>query len=190
MALEALGYKAIHNPSYLLSLEDGVLSLDYEEIKQYDALTDIQIARFYKQLDVMFPSSKFILTTRELNSWLESCKNHFNEHRTTAPHVQALDIEMYGADLFEAEKFTQAYSRHHNEVIDYFSERSDDLLILDVSEKNKWVKLCDFLNKPIPDAPYPVRNKALPIPIVLKNIFRKFKTGRKAIKAINKVIGK
>ena len=188
-ALDLLGYKAIHNPSYMLSFEDGVLSLDYEKVKQYDALTDIQIARFYRELDVMFPGSKFILTTRELNGWLESCKNHFNEHRNTAPNVQALDIEMYGTDLFDIDKFKQAYSRHYNETIDYFSGRDGDFLMLDISEDNKWMKLCGFLDIPIPDESYPVRNKAIPIPIAIKNIFRRSIVGRKAIKTIKKMIG-
>lgn len=189
-ALDILGYKAIHNPSYMLSLENGKLSLDYEEVKKYDALTDIQISCFYKELDFMFPGSKFILTTRELNSWIESCKNHFNEHRNTVQKVQALDIQMYGSDLFDLELFKTAYKRHHNDIIEYFSERDSDLLIIDVSEENKWIKLCDFLNKPVPNEPYPLRNRALPIPIAIKNIFRRFATTRKAIKSINKFIDK
>ena len=187
-ALEIMGYKAIHNPSYLLTLEDGILNLDYEEVKKYEALTDIQISRFYKELDVIFPGSKFILTTRELNSWLGSCKNHFNEHRKVAPKVQALDIDVYGTDLFDIDIFRRAYSQHYNEIIDYFSGREGDLLLLDISERNKWAKLSVFLNKPVPDEAYPVSNKAIPIPIAIKNIFRRFETGRKAIKAIKKVI--
>lgn len=187
-ALEILGYEAIHNPSYLLNIDGGTLSLDYNEVDRYDALTDIQMAKFYKELDSRYPGSKFILTTREVKSWLASCKNHFNQYRTTSEKVKALDTAMYGTDMFVSEKLEKVYFQHYNEVVEYFKGRNNDLLIIDILENDKWQKLCDFLNKPIPNESYPMRNKAIPIPVVIKNIIRRFSAGRKAIQAIKRKI--
>jgi len=185
-ALEILGYKAIHNPSYLLNYQDDVLSLNYAEVSQYDVLTDIQIARFYKELDLKYPGSKFILTTREMKSWLRSCENHFNRFRDTSDKARALDIAMYGTDLFDGEKLRNAYDRYYDDVMEYFQGRDSDLLILDVLEANKWQKICDFLDKPIPRAEYPMINKAVAIPVCIKNLVRRFSFARKVIRALKR----
>lgn len=172
-ALDVLGYKTIHNPSYMIELKDGVLTLDFNEVNLYDALTDIQIARFYKDLDEKFPGSKFILTTRAIDRWLESCRNHFNIHAKRAEKVRALDRAMYGSDVFDINGFRQAYYKHCEDVVNYFADRKSDLLVMDVSDENKWEKLCGFLDIPVPDEEYPTKNKSMQIPIPVKNFFRR-----------------
>ena len=48
-----------------------------KEIRSHDASTDSVVAWRYEILDSRFPDSKFILTVREIESWLESCRKHF-----------------------------------------------------------------------------------------------------------------
>ena len=47
------------------------------------------------------------------------------------------------------------YDRHHEGVMQYFKDRPDDLLVMNVLEGDGWEVLCRFLNKPVPDQPFP-----------------------------------
>ena len=40
-------------------------------------------------------------------------------------------------------------------MIDYFKDRPDDLLIMNMSKKAGWKELCPFLKVPIPSIDYP-----------------------------------
>ena len=174
-ALEILGYRAAHYPIGMLKF-DSELSIQLDQINDFDALTDTPIARFYKQLDVEYPGSKFILTIREMDSWLESCKKHFWPKRAEvlASYLQEsgisgigiegmkqLYLDMYSTTEFDTGKFTEGYHRHFNDVMSYFSNRQQDLLILDICAGEGWEQLCSFLDKPLPDQPFPKLNATL-----------------------------
>lgn len=91
---------------------------------------------FYKQYQYLFkekPASKYILTTRERGKWLLSCKR--------------FQITPDMPDIIE----------YKNNVIDLFKD-SKNLLVMDINVKYKWSMLCSFLNKPIPDIPFPGDN--------------------------------
>jgi hypothetical protein len=146
-ALEILGYKSKHFPT------------SWEDAERYDALTDTPVANSYKELDAKYPSSRFILTVREMNSWLESCRRYFASYSVAhMPEVLQLRMDLYGTTEFDKEKFEKAYFRHLNDVESYFRGREENLLTLDVCGGDKWEKLCEFLNKPIPCAPFPHLN--------------------------------
>jgi len=51
------------------------------------------------------------------------------------------------------------YEKHNSEVECYFRDRSNDLLIVDWEQENKWDDLCEFLGKDIPNDPFPHANK-------------------------------
>ena len=44
------------------------------------------------------------------------------------------------------------------DVLSYFRDRSDDILILDIISGDGWEKLCPFLDRDIPDVPFPKTN--------------------------------
>jgi hypothetical protein len=48
---------------------------------------------------------------------------------------------------------------HAARVSAYFSDRADDLLVLDITGGDGWTPLCRFLGRPIPDAPFPGSNR-------------------------------
>ncbi len=185
-ALSILGYNSVHNPMSMVNYEDGVLNFDFDKVDAYDAFSDIQIALYYKDLDNRCSGSKFVLTTRDKKSWLASCKNHFNVYRKQLEKATAIHLEVYGTDSYDEKKLSDSYTRHINDVMKYFSERNQDLLILDVSEKSKWQKLCKFLDKPIPDCEYPTKNKSTPVPLVVKNFIRRLSIFRKIISVIKR----
>jgi hypothetical protein len=59
------------------SLLDGDIEPSLEVAKKFEALQDLPWAALYIELDKAFPNSKFILTVREEQDWLNSAKKHF-----------------------------------------------------------------------------------------------------------------
>ena len=78
-ALDILGYKVRDCLGITIYRKGQISSIDRTALKNYDALTDTPIPSFYRELDIEFPNSKFILTVRELDAWLNSCKKQFNQ---------------------------------------------------------------------------------------------------------------
>lgn len=152
-ALKVLGYKAIHYPKPSLFPEL------IQVMKHCDAGTDTPITLAYKELDKAFPDSKFILTTRSLQSWLVSCENFRHFRIALKDERKYVRLGIYKHNGFHKRKFKQAYFRHHKDVYEYFRMR-DDLLIIDFTKGEGWEELCEFLNKEIPDIPFPHSNKS------------------------------
>lgn len=151
-ALRELGYNTIHYPRP--PLVPDIINV----MKDYDAGADTPVALAYKELDKAFPNSKFILTTRSLNTWLDSCSNFRHFRRILKGDLAQVRLRLYKYNGFNRPKFKQAYLRHHKEVYVYFRKRKD-LLIIDFTEGEGWEELCEFLNKKIPNKPFPHEHK-------------------------------
>ena len=54
--------------------------------------------------------------------------------------------------------FIERYEKHNRDVDEYFRNRPDDLLVLDIS-RHGWTELCSFLDKPVPNVRFPHVNK-------------------------------
>lgn len=178
--LELMGLRALHNPESMLRLENGALRFSPALAADYDALSDLPIAVFFRELDRAFPGSRFILTTRDEESWLASCANHFDASvfRPNAV-VRKLMEAAYGTAEFDATRFREALRRHDADVGDYFAKRPGDLLIVDIAEADKWKPLSEFLGVPIPAAAYPHENRASRIPPPVKRVLRWMRRGLK-----------
>ena len=50
--------------------------------------------------------------------------------------------------------------RHNAEVVEYFKDRPDDLLVMDITKEDPWPRLCAFLGEPVPSVPFPHSNSA------------------------------
>jgi hypothetical protein len=132
-------------------------------LEQHYALCDLPIPLLFRDLDQAYPGSKFILTIRNETEWLESVRKHFSWHNRFHaqwdhdPFSHRVHTELYGRRKFDAEIFLQRYRRHTAEVLDYFRDRPDDLLVMNMSDSAGWYELCGFLAQPIPSVPYPWR---------------------------------
>lgn len=71
-ALEILGFCTKHYPS-LRYYPHWLRGIKKHVLEEDQAFSDITIIPFYKELDRKYPGSKFILTARDLDDWLESC---------------------------------------------------------------------------------------------------------------------
>lgn len=159
-ALKMLGYHAKHFPIRMIRYSDGRLSFDRSIAARYDALSDLPIARFYRELDEAFPGSRFILTTRQIDDWLDSCRRHVWPGQLIKADTwfNRLHRDMYGAIDYDRQRFREAYIRHVDNVNTYFEGREDDLLEFNVASGDSWPMLCRFLDKPVPDEPFPKKD--------------------------------
>lgn len=161
-ALRRLGYDSIHTPTDRRTAEQ-IRRGDYrlEVLERHDAISDIPIPAIFPQLDVAFPGSRFILTMRDEDSWIQSQKGAWFNARPPAPSTtRALYRGMlYGVIDFNEERFRWVYRDHLRRVSEHFSgERDDDLLTLDLAKGDGWERLCAFLGVPEPDEPFPRSN--------------------------------
>lgn len=159
-ALELLGYKTKDYPGLVHYIPGNLTTIDASLLDAYDALTDTPIPSFYRELDARFPDAKFILTIRDTDGWLKSCKKQFTQKladKQNDAHNQ-LFLDLYGCTVFDEDKFLSGYNQFVNDVQEYFRGRPDKLLIMNVTAGDGWEKLCPFLNKAIPRIPFPKAN--------------------------------
>ncbi len=123
-----------------------------EEIKKhkYDAYVDFPMGydNLYKALDAEFPDAHFILTIRDPNSLAASYENFY-----TGSYFQTTTEE-------ELKQKMREYSRRNTEILDYFKDRPNKILVLNIIEGDSWEPLCAFLNTPIPTKKFPKKNVA------------------------------
>jgi hypothetical protein len=165
--LQILGFDCSHYPID----EDTYTELsnaqyDLTLLKYYDGLTDITTAPFFQEFDRLYPGSKFILSVRDKASWLGSCSRHwFNRpafKQTNDPdeevHIrmrQFLRSAVYGCYNYDPERFSNVYDQHVRRVMEYFKDRPDDLLIIDICSGEGFEKLAPFLGRPVPTEAFP-----------------------------------
>lgn len=158
MALWTLGYRTSHWNHHEEMME-GVQQNNYnfEFLKEYDAVTDLPVPKIYKELDKTYPGSKFVLTVRDERKWLKSQAAHW-EGIKKQNNYEAHKF-MYGIHGFDEAKYLEVYRKHNASVEEYFKDREEDLLIMDITEGDGWKELCEFLNKPVPKTAFPYYNK-------------------------------
>ncbi len=163
-ALRSLDYHTTHYKlSVLCRAPDGALALNLWKVAQFDALTSIPIVRFYPELDQAFPGSKFILTTRDAESWAASMwRNRRSQVLINLiPGARQIFEEVYGTSSFKSmDRLVERFKAHNRGVQEYFAGRPDDFLVLDVRSPDSWERLCHFLGKPVEHgATFPWHNR-------------------------------
>jgi len=150
----------------------GITSIGCPEniasIKRFEAATDGIVADRFEELDRTFPGSRFIYTARDRDSWLNSYTRYHGRKRSSLTGHADMTRHLYGTTGTERDILLAAFGRHEKHVFEYFRDRPDDLLVVDiVGGQCDWETLCKFLDKPVPDAPFPASN-----PKFTDNIFR------------------
>jgi len=148
-ALRMLDISAVHHPK------------DINAILDHQASADSPIAAAYPNLDRAFPHSKFILTLRDKNDWLESCRKHWERHQSYfdgSPEMTSLHDALYRSRNFDREIFSATWERHIAEVRTYFADRASDYLEFHICDGDGWETLCPFLDIREPSLPFPHDN--------------------------------
>jgi hypothetical protein len=125
-------------------------------ISKFDAFQDNPWPLLYKDLDKLAPNSKFILTVRNSESWLNSVVRYFGASETEMRKW----IYGFGSPINNEEAYLSTYEAHNNSVMQYFSNRESDLLVMDLEQGSGWNELCSFLKiDQIPQVSFPHINK-------------------------------
>ena len=148
-ALQTLGFSTVHNPN------------DLRQIEHCDAATDASVTAIFEDLDQSYPGSKFIYTVRELEPWLESWRRHWLKRKCTrSQFILMIREQLLGTLDYDPASYARAYERVDRRIRRYFRKREDDLLVIDVCGGGLgWKPMCDFLDVPIPETPFPWSNR-------------------------------
>lgn len=172
-ALHVLGLDTVHYPideDTFRAMSTG--KLDFGILESFDGITDITVSPYYAELDELHPDAKFVLTTRDEDAWIQSCVNHWTGREAFAAaetagaetHMQIrrfLRAAVYGCYDYEEARFRRVYRKHVEDVRRYFKDRPGKLLELDIVSGAGWGSLCAYLDRPIPDQPFPHKGGVL-----------------------------
>jgi hypothetical protein len=166
-ALNLLGIRTVHYP-FKRATYDELTSGSYRLsiMETFQAAVDTSVAPFYPQLDREYPGSRFILTQRDPESWLRSIECHWPVMREWCERepqfgrfTDFISAVVYGSIGFHRDRFLYAYKTHERNVREYFRDRPEDLLVIDICNGHGWEKLCPFLGLEIPAFPFPHSNR-------------------------------
>lgn len=125
-----------------------------EQIDDVDAYSDIlALSTNFDLLDEQYPGSKFILTVRSGEAWLDSRRRHVEaniERKERGEYAGAfltIDPDAWAAEMDD----------HVTRARSHFTDRPNDLLVMDIAAGDGWAQLCPFLGRPVPNEPFPRR---------------------------------
>ena len=163
-ALKKLGYRSVHNPkSCWKSFIDGdplftpIFKHDNGQKFEWDAMVHFA-PRHFVMLREAYPDSRFILTVRDMDDWLRSCRRWFHHHNVYKEPQLGIRLLMLGFKVYHEGLFRHVYESHVRDFTLWAEKnlRPEEYLIMNVREG--WGPLCRFLDKPVPDSPFPHRH--------------------------------
>lgn len=118
----------------------------------YQGFSDFNGEMYYKKLYKQYPNSKFILTIRPPEDWIKS-----------VVHMERLQKRFYSNTEQEyavVKHKVDRYFKKRDEIRDFFKDKSNQYLEMDICNGDDWKVLCKFLDRDIPSAPFPYVNKS------------------------------
>lgn len=103
----------------------------------------------FARVATLLPSSRLILTTRNRDSWLDSCLLHVL-HSRAAGSLDWTDID--------TRAMKHEWDELHNHAHRWRAHHPDRMLLYEVS--SGWEPLCGFLGRPVPSVAFPRENTA------------------------------
>lgn len=118
--------------------EDAIV---FSDMTSYGSLIVKDPKDYYKQLDKEYPNSKFILNIRDVDSWILSRLRHITKN---LGGMLERDMKFYKCDMDNSiKRWRLLHSEHTTDVISYFKNRPNDLLIYNIFKDNPQ-KIVDF----------------------------------------------
>jgi len=131
------------------------------EAEKYESFEDWPWFMLYREFDQEFPNSKFILTLRkDKDTYVKSLMGHHEREGIqnkdfVKPAWWDVVHEVEPAD-WDYEKSARRYEKHNRDVLEYFADRiNKDLLVVCWETGDGWAELSRFLEKRIPNEPFP-----------------------------------
>lgn len=153
-ALNILGIPSLHDHAFFhqRSAAEIVSSLSISPFDGYDAFFDWpHPLGIFEKVGATIPDSRFILTVRDKEEWLQSCLIHVLHTRVTGQKGWT-DVDT--RTLKDERAWLQSHAR------EWGDQNPGRLLVFDV--KQGWEPLCEFLGKPVvPGVPFPSENSGI-----------------------------
>eukprot|EP00171_Calliarthron_tuberculosum_P023239 IDg23239t1 len=171
LALEQLGFDKCHhmfevcqNPkqsdAFLTASKGG--EVDWDTLFEgYKASCDFPSSPFYKQLYEKYPDARVVLTVREPEKWYESTMETI--YASSSPPAGSFGsnlMPMINAVIWDGVFDGQFEDKEY--AIRVFNEHTEEVKrvvpanrLLVFSVKEGWEPLCNFLECPVPDTPFP-----------------------------------
>lgn len=184
-AFEELGFVVGFQREAEFLMEDYFKD-DFKRLIKYCATAEVfqdvpfSLPNTYKVLDKEFPNSKFILTVRDSSEqWYNSVTKFHSKrfgngvlpNRLVLKEVSYVHkswlynnfIRKYGIndtdELYDKQKLIAHYEKHNQEILDYFKNRPQDLLVINLSNKESYTLFCDFIRVKSDKNSFPWENK-------------------------------
>ena len=164
-----LGLRTCHNTLFHYPMMNDWLYRCYRGeyanstvIKTYDWIGQLPAA-IWQNLFCEFPDAGFVLCIRPIETWAPSAERHHLKPNTSVLNkdIQSAPLSMRGFSRMGQFGMTNWNRKHwinryqlHNEHVQHVIPQ-DQLLLMNVFEGDGWEKLCRFLDKDIPDLPFP-----------------------------------
>lgn len=175
LALEQLGFAPCHHMTEVFANLGQAATwlaagrgeaVDWDTLLEgYKASVDWPSCHFWRELAAHYPDAKVILSKRDPHRWYKSISNTIfpamkgdasDEEPVRTVMTMANDLitrKTFDGDLSEAHVL-DVLARHEAEVKRTIAP--ERLLVFDVAEG--WEPLCDFLDVPVPETPFPRTN--------------------------------
>lgn len=159
-AYRALGLRDFDRRARAFALyQAGDLPRLFNLIDGFEAFQDWPWPLLVPDLLARYPDAQFILTRRRSpEAWVESLKAH--ALRTHPDNNPRLDIYGHAYPHGREAEHVAFYLAHQDAVRALFADRADQLLEVCWEEGDSWERLCGFLGRPVPSAPFPHANRA------------------------------
>ena len=152
-------------------------------LSSFVAFEDVPWPIFYKELFNKFPNSYYILTTRNADAWIRSCKNHFCLSSENYPIHEFIYGIGKGSPINNEKEWISTYEKHNEDVIQFFSiNKNAKFLHIKIDEEdNKEIskKILEFIGQPNKKTILKTSNKASK---KYSKIFKNLYTAMRSIK--------
>ena len=177
-ALETLGFAPCHHMFALrddpalvppwLAVARREASPDWDALFEgFEAQVDWPGAAFWREIAAHFAEARVILSVRDAAGWYDSLAatilpfvaargRHSPPHRNDMAEITERLLRRELGDPFDRDRAMAAYERRLAEV----REAIPPERLLELPMGAGWGPLCEFLGRPVPDAPYPSGNTA------------------------------
>jgi glycosyltransferase involved in cell wall biosynthesis len=159
-AMEILGLTSLHwggpaiGDAIRAALEQGRPLLS-SLAPAFDAFSDIGLlSTHFDLLDEQYPGSRFVLTVRSVDGWIDSRRRHVE--RNVARH----DAGEYDGNFLVVDEqlWREQWERQVTRARRYFEARRE-FLEIDLTARPEWGPLCGLLEVPEPAEPFPWANR-------------------------------
>jgi len=142
---------------------DAIHAARESDIHNHQAATDTPVCARLEEIMEAHPYALYILTTRDLDPWLDSIQAHVTNGNILSgsfrdAEYRACRQKLYGSENFNAYLYEQGFKDYHLLVDELFKNRSGLLLRYPLVDGAGWEPLCEFLGLPVPDWDFPRMN--------------------------------